>query len=434
MKHNAQAQCIGIKEEEGGHGLNFQFKHRSHAQRLVQFIGDHFIERDKHAKQLISHEEQTNSYHYKYTFNVELAPVCRDDLVILPKALSKLLGGIGPMVLVYKISKFVHIVDIRTMQTFELDEKCYWKHVFKATLSRDRLSEFIVINIENVDNDFNSSRAAIRQKFRQVQVEIARKEDFGVNDKTFIVNTHLGEILNFNDTVLAYDLLKNQLSDLDDYSGVDQYLPDVILVKKTYPKFRKRQKSRFWKLKHLNKEKNDEEDDKVENPFSDNEEEVEEKKKPTKKPKKMNKKMQKKQDKADLKNDKDYEYFLQDLEDDPELRANVNLYKDDDVIAQLEAQIGNLKITDEPIKADGRVVKTATRKTAAGKEKQIESAAERAKNKAILKASIAKKDDEEGSGWESVEEDAPAIQLTELLGNMKIEGESDDDEESKEES
>ena len=91
-----------------------------------------------------------------------------------------------------------------------------------------------------MDNDFNSSRAAIRQKFRQVQVEIARKEDFGVNDKTFIVNTHLGEILNFNDTVLAYDLLKNQLSDLDDYSGVDQYLPDVILVKKTYPKFRKR--------------------------------------------------------------------------------------------------------------------------------------------------------------------------------------------------
>ena len=64
-----------------------------------------------------------------------------------------------------------------------------------------------------------------------------------------------------------------------------------------------------------------------------------------------------------------------------------------------------------------------------------ESAQERSKNKAILKASIAKKgadDDGEGSGWESVEEDTPAIQLTELLGNMKIEGDSD--EEQKEES
>jgi len=58
-----------------------------------------------------------------------------------------------------------------------------------------------------------------------------------------------------------------------------------------------------------------------------------------------------------------------------------------------------------------------------------ETAAERAKNKAILKASIAKKEEDgEGSGWESVEEDAPAIQLTELLGNMKIEGDSDEEE------
>jgi nonsense-mediated mRNA decay protein 3 len=124
------------------------------------------LERDKHAKQLISHDEKNGTYHYKYTFNVDLAPICRDDLAIIPKGLSKSLGGIGPMVLVYKISKFVHIVDIRTMQTFEIDEKYYWKYEFKALLSRDRLSEFVVINIENVDNDFNSSRAALRQKFR----------------------------------------------------------------------------------------------------------------------------------------------------------------------------------------------------------------------------------------------------------------------------
>jgi len=48
------------------------------------------------------------------------------------------------------------------MQTFEIDKATYWKDSFKAILGRDRLSEFIVINIENVDNDFNSSRAALR--------------------------------------------------------------------------------------------------------------------------------------------------------------------------------------------------------------------------------------------------------------------------------
>lgn len=115
------------------------------------------------------------------------------------------------MVLVYKISKFVNILDIKTMQTFEIDKAAYWKDSFKQIMGRDRMTEFVVMNIENMDNDNNSSRAAIRQKFRQVQVELARKEDFGVNDHTIIVNSHLGEILNFNDTVLAYDLVKGNV-------------------------------------------------------------------------------------------------------------------------------------------------------------------------------------------------------------------------------
>ena len=46
---------------------------------------------------------------------MDIAPVCKDDLVLLPKSLSKELGGIGPLVLVYKISTFVHIVDVITM-------------------------------------------------------------------------------------------------------------------------------------------------------------------------------------------------------------------------------------------------------------------------------------------------------------------------------
>jgi nonsense-mediated mRNA decay protein 3 len=90
--------------------------------RFVDFISDNVCCRDKHTKQLISHDEQNADYQYKYTFIVELAPLCRDDLVILPKSLSNRLGGVGPMVLVYKISKFIHIVDIKTMQTFEIDK------------------------------------------------------------------------------------------------------------------------------------------------------------------------------------------------------------------------------------------------------------------------------------------------------------------------
>ena len=143
------------------------------------------------------------------------------------------------------------------MQTFEIDKMNFWKDSFRACLSRERMSEFIVLNIENMDNDFNSSRAAVRQKFRQVQVEIARSTDFGVNDKTYIVNTHLGEILNFNDTVLGYDLEQASLSGLDQYHETNRYVPEIVLVKKTFPKLRRRQKNRYWKLKHFEKQAED---------------------------------------------------------------------------------------------------------------------------------------------------------------------------------
>jgi len=54
----------------------------------------------------------------------------------------------------------------------------------------------------------------------------------------------------------------------------------------------------------------------------------------------------------------------------------------------------------------------------------------------LLKASLAKPD-EEDEDWESVEEDAPAVRLEELLGNMKLDDDDenkDSDEEEKKES
>lgn len=38
----------------------------------------------RHDKQLVSHDEHTSTYNYKYTFSIELIPLCKDDLVCLP--------------------------------------------------------------------------------------------------------------------------------------------------------------------------------------------------------------------------------------------------------------------------------------------------------------------------------------------------------------
>lgn len=129
-----------------------------------------------------------------------------------------------------------------------------------------------------------------------VQVELARASDFGNNDKTFIVNTHLGEFLNYNDTVLGYDLDAMNMMALDEMENKNQQVPPVVLVRKTYPKFRKRQKHRIWKLKHLDKEALGEEN------FH-------------------------KKDKTQGKYEKDYEQFIQEIEEDPELRQQIDLYR-----------------------------------------------------------------------------------------------------------
>ena len=100
----------------------------------------------------------------------------------------------------------MHIVDVHTMRTHEIDSTNYWKYMFKALCGRELLTRFIVLNVEEVDFDVNTSRAAARQKFRMVRLEVARESEFGVVDRTFIVNTHLGEFINFNDTVWGYDL------------------------------------------------------------------------------------------------------------------------------------------------------------------------------------------------------------------------------------
>jgi nonsense-mediated mRNA decay protein 3 len=155
-----QKDCLAITQVQGG--INFQYEERNKAQELSEFIKDNLSCRTKLTQQLISHNEQNSEYNYKYTYIVELAPVCRDDLVMLPKNVQREYGGIGPLVLVYKISKFIHIVDINTMQTYEVDRENYWKHPFKAIMGRERLTEFIVIDIENIDTSFNDSRAALK--------------------------------------------------------------------------------------------------------------------------------------------------------------------------------------------------------------------------------------------------------------------------------
>ena len=54
------------------------------------------------------------------------------------------------------------------MRTHEIAAQKYWENMFTAVCSRERLTEFIVLNIDEVDFEVDTSKAAARQKFRMV--------------------------------------------------------------------------------------------------------------------------------------------------------------------------------------------------------------------------------------------------------------------------
>jgi nonsense-mediated mRNA decay protein 3 len=169
------------------------------------------------------------------------------------------------------------------------------------------------------------------------------------------VNTHLGEFVNYNDTLVGYDLNSVTLSDLEDYENIraKNILPDCVMVRKCFPKVRNAQRKRIWKLKHMEKEAIDDK-----NVWADR------------------KKSKKNQDQDENQKNKDYEMFLNDIEEDAEIRQNVNLYKDDDVIDELEKQLAGLALDDK--KPEATVKKSSVSEaldkgqaTVNGKERKV---------------------------------------------------------------
>ncbi|GAV58467.1 NMD3 domain-containing protein [Cephalotus follicularis] len=291
LKHDAAARAIKITQTS--QGIDFHFANRSHAVKFVEFVNKVAPVRSRHDKQLVSHDSKSNNYNYKYTFSVEISPICREDLICLPREVSTGLGNMGPLVICTKVTNSIALMNPFTLRYCFLDAEQYWRASFKSLLTRRQLVEFIVLDVEIVSPEvyIGGSRYAL------AEAQVARVSDFGRNDTIFNIKTHLGHLLSPGDYALGYDLYGANFNDneLDQYK--DFPVPDAILIKKSYEEKRqsKRGKRRPWKLKSLKMEVDDSRG------IADKE--------------KMN---------------SEYEQFLRDLEENPDLRFNISLYHEKD--------------------------------------------------------------------------------------------------------
>lgn len=72
--------------------------------------------RYKTSQELIGHDPHSNTYNYKYSFSVEIVPVCKNDIVCLSPKLSQQLGNFGPLAVCQRVTSSVQLVDPHTLR------------------------------------------------------------------------------------------------------------------------------------------------------------------------------------------------------------------------------------------------------------------------------------------------------------------------------
>lgn len=309
LKHNAHVDTISIQESKDG--LDFFYASKSHAVKMIDFLSAVAPIKSKKSEELVSQDIHSGTSQYKFSYSVEIVPICRDDLVILPKKLAHSMGNISRIVLCSKISNTIQFLDYNTLQIADLNPSVYWKKPFPSLTEASQLVEFIVLDVEPTGET--------RGKHVLADITVARASDMGVNDKEYYVRSHLGALLHPGDSAMGYYTVNaNYNSEL--FDEIDSnYIPDVVLVKKHY--IRKTRRNRNWKLKRMAKEHAD---------IRANED---------------SRQAKQEQERAE----KDYELFLQELEEDEDLRQTINMYKDQPPQYYQEDEDGMDEDEDAPV-------------------------------------------------------------------------------------
>ena len=269
--------------------------------------------RSKASEQLLSADTHTNTANFKYTFSVEIAPICKDDLVCVPPKQARSLGNISPLTICIRVGNSIHLINPQTLQSCDVTAQVYWRTPFFSLASVTDLVEFTILDIEPSGPKkgkwvLADAHVALSGAFRssgnngddmEMDYELASSAN-----QIFHTRTHLGAILQPGDAVMGYHLTNANFNS-DDFARLpSDRIPDIILVKKAYPNRRKKNKTRNWKLRSIAKEAGEDGE--------------------TSGARGIVGRMGGRDGK---KVDQDYELFLRDLEEDLEMRGAVNLYK-----------------------------------------------------------------------------------------------------------
>ena len=238
-KHNITKDCVSIKAASDG--IDFFFvegKAGGKGKALVEFIQSKIPVSHTQSKKLVSHNVNNDTYNCRSTISVDVVPICRDNIVVLPRHAAHQMGGMGQVVVVRKVSRMLHFIDPDTCQIGDMSATTYYNNPFYPIASSQDLKEFTVMDIRPIsskDRKNFSGQGKVSSKHRLADVWVVKSSELGLseNDATHC-RTFLGDELDIGDAVLGLDLRNINVNNPELEKMAKDKIPDVLLVKKVH--------------------------------------------------------------------------------------------------------------------------------------------------------------------------------------------------------
>eukprot|EP00640_Fibrocapsa_japonica_P003538 CAMPEP_0113942132 /NCGR_PEP_ID=MMETSP1339-20121228/7901_1 /TAXON_ID=94617 /ORGANISM="Fibrocapsa japonica" /LENGTH=303 /DNA_ID=CAMNT_0000946479 /DNA_START=217 /DNA_END=1125 /DNA_ORIENTATION=- /assembly_acc=CAM_ASM_000762 len=179
--------CIGVEAFKDG--MDFYFGTLNAAQRFAAFLHGSVPTKSKTSRKLVSADVKSNTHNNQHTISVEIVPVCKGDLVLVPPKTAPRMGvPSGGLYLVRRLTSVLHLTNLHTFASFEVGSDRYWRAASSSPkpavlLTARCLVEFVVLDL---------TPTPTRDCPQLAEVEVARSSDFGRNDRTLLLTTHLG--------------------------------------------------------------------------------------------------------------------------------------------------------------------------------------------------------------------------------------------------
>ncbi|KAI5186263.1 60S ribosomal export protein NMD3 [Nematocida homosporus] len=181
-------------------GIDFFFKGRTPALRLVRFLEGIVPCRLKISEQLVKMDKKSNDSRYKFAYSVEVPGLDEDDLILLPEEAGKDLGCLR-VTAVLRVGRSVVLADANG-RVVEMGKEGYfrWARDIKVVSLGSKAVEMEVVEVERSSAWRDERNGLAYGANRMTEVVVVRPNGELADARTYVTNLRPGEV------VLAHDL------------------------------------------------------------------------------------------------------------------------------------------------------------------------------------------------------------------------------------